>query len=324
MTLQNGLPENFWDGKAVYLKGLHGWNPETWGCLSLTTKGRRDNIKKEAMKENESKFIVACYITGNKEKKYIRTKLVGLYVVSYVEGDREDFTAKEHHGRNPEQWKYALQATHAFSVVRPEDEIGVYKLYPHLKKGCRSHAGQCKKLDESEDIEKLKHFTYQEVPVFSGVSQGTGLVSSAQSSASFTRGVAARDVGYWVDPPECDQRKELYILRLEGNTDHYLGRPALGKRIYKLGFSADPQSRLDNFNLVLPKGSFRWELCRRTKDDGDDALYESHEAALAGENAMKAYLKDKCDPLGGEFFLSAPDLLDGAWAAGKRGTKGGG
>jgi hypothetical protein len=44
---------------------------------------------------------------------------------------------------------------------------------------------------------------------------------------------------------------------------------------------------------------------------------------LAGENAMKAYLKDKCDPLGGEFFLSAPDLLDGAWAAGKRGTKGG-
>ena len=318
MTLQSGLPENFWDGKAVYLKGLHGWNPETWGCVGFTDEKTVLDLKKQAT----NPFIVVCYVTTTSEKKDLRGKCVGVYLLSHTTGDRDQWTVKKHHEEHPERWRYAFKAIGAFNFS--DKNLFLKDYFPDCSTNGMKWARYGSDPLESTGIAILKRFTYQEVPVFGGVSQGTGLVSSAQSSASFTRGVAARDVGYWVDPPECDQRKELYILRLEGNTDHYLGRPALGKRIYKLGFSADPQSRLDNFNLVLPKGSFRWELCRRTKDDGDDALYESHEAALAGENAMKAYLKDKCDPLGGEFFLSAPDLLDGAWAAGKRGTKGGG
>lgn len=115
---------------------------------------------------------------------------------------------------------------------------------------------------------------------------------------------------------EAEGPKHLYILRLEGNIDAFLGRPADGQFVLKAGFSKSPDSRRDTFNKFLPKCAFRWAIQNSTHEEGLRP-YPTSTHAKAGENAMHVHLAEHGESLGGEFFLASGPTVEKAWAEAK-------
>ena len=99
--------------------------------------------------------------------------------------------------------------------------------------------------------------------------------------------------------------RELYVLRLSGDADAYLGKSAKGRSIYKIGLSVSPDLRRQSFQKSMPCGAFIWKIERRSRDVGFGVL-QSFDSAVAGENAMKETLVTCADWLGGEFYLAPP------------------
>jgi hypothetical protein len=121
---------------------------------------------------------------------------------------------------------------------------------------------------------------------------------------------------------ESEGPKHLYILRLQGDTDTFLGEAAGDKIVVKAGFSRSPQTRCDDHNRALPRCAFQWGV----HFSGGAAGYEpypSSEYAKAGERAMQEVLcrQPAGMSLGGEFFLAAPELIEEAWTKGNLAAK---
>lgn len=109
--------------------------------------------------------------------------------------------------------------------------------------------------------------------------------------------------------------RELYILRLDGDIDAYLGRSASGCAIVKVGLSASPDLRRQTFQKAMPRGAFNWQIERTTRAIGLSP-YASHAAAVKGEDAMKRHLAAHSEWLGGEFYLATEETIEAAWQAG--------
>ena len=113
---------------------------------------------------------------------------------------------------------------------------------------------------------------------------------------------------------EAEGPKHLYILRLHGDADKFLGYGASGHSIVKVGFSVSPQTRCNAHNSALPACAFEWKIEKSTCADGR-LPFPSSRHALAGEGEMKKLLAHEGNSLGGEFFLAETASIDRAWKA---------
>lgn len=111
---------------------------------------------------------------------------------------------------------------------------------------------------------------------------------------------------------ESEGPKSLYVMRLHGDEAAYLGRPADGRWIIKVGMSGSPSSRCLALNGALPAGAFTWELLKTNQSEGLPLFPKSAEAIRA-ETQMKAFFHQHETSLGGEFFLVLPEAIAAAW-----------
>ena len=73
---------DFWtDQTSVLLTSFWGWSPETWGTLSFSSEGRRDNLAKSL----SDPFTAVIYVTSNKSTidRTMKNMVVGFYLVSH-------------------------------------------------------------------------------------------------------------------------------------------------------------------------------------------------------------------------------------------------
>src|SRR5690606_26780323 len=97
-------------------------------------------------------------------------------------------------------------------------------------------------------------------------------VDHAETLAGQTQGMVqagpASSDGYDVASGSQWTPRELYILRLDGDVDAYLGRPASGRVIIKVGLAASPDIRRQTFQKAMPRGTFQWKVDRTTSGCG--------------------------------------------------------
>lgn len=303
---------------SVWITSFWGWSPESWGTVGFTAPGRRDTI----VRETTDPFVVVVYVTKTAPGagEDVRGKITGFYLVSHVEGHRNEFTSPEHYHASPQQWVHSLKAVRAFSFL-PEYRPAIDDFDASMAPRARSIAASGLRLDQWQ-IDKLRQLPFVEVPVYGGSFTGTGDVvfpDAGKASASNKTGVRAGPVnrsGYSVPGEPLDTPKELYALSLSGDATAWLGKPAQGRRIYKIGLSVSPKLRLETFRKMMPEGAFVWNMHRSTSADGHQP-YPAFEAAVAGEGKMKDLLGKGGSWLGGEFYAATPQVLDEAWKAGR-------
>lgn len=112
--------------------------------------------------------------------------------------------------------------------------------------------------------------------------------------------------------PEADGPKQIYILKLNGDPDAFLGRSASGQWIVKVGFSKDPAARCADLNRCLPQGAFRWTIHKSTSMEEHEPFPSSGQA-WAGEDVMKDDLLETGSSQSGEFFLAETCAIEAAW-----------
>ena len=151
-----------------------------------------------------------------------------------------------------------------------------------------------------------------EIPVYGGERVEPQLPGAAKQVLLPSRPGPVSQSGYMVR--EAEGPKHLYMLRLHGDADKFLGYESSGRSIVKIGFSASPKTRCDAHNKALPACAFKWEVDKSTDAD-ERSPFPSSGHALAGEEEMKQILSDEGKSLGGEFFLAETQSVDRAWRA---------
>jgi hypothetical protein len=306
------MTEDIWDNKSVYLTSFWGWSPETWGTVGFTSEARRNTIVREAT----DPFIAVIYVTKNapNDEYDIWGKITGFYVVSHIEGHRNEFTAPHHHERNPEKWQYSLKALRAFNFL-PEYRLDIDAFDPTIKTRAQAIAQWGEELPH-DPVQRLKKIPYVEVPVYGGSSSVNDRIHVPLSGQHMVRSGPANRSGYVVAGEPVDTEKELYALRLEGDISAFLGEPADENKIFKVGLSLSPRTRLETFRKTMPEGAFNWSLHRSTRNDGY-APYPNFESAEKGECAMKEYLGREGRWLGSEFYAATSEHFEKAWCLGR-------
>lgn len=304
----------------VWITSYWGWAPETWGCVGFTEKGRRETF----LKEVPFPFLMVVYVTENAPRAPACDlgRVTGFYEVFNLPGDRRQFTAEIHHALEDDKWRYSLKALRAFEIL-PEFRPHIRDFDPSIlnEKRSQSVAKHGAKL-AGDVVDRLKALPLYEVPVF-GVSQSVRSEIFIPSSTApknnergFVSGGASRTAGYEVGEPK-DTEKELYILKLSGDPEVFLGRACAGRSIYKVGLSISPDTRAKSFNHGMLQGAFQWDVIKSTTRTGD-ARYPNFGVAEKGEMAMKTVLgKDSELHLGGEFYLANEEEIEHAWMRGR-------
>jgi len=297
-----------------------GWTPESWGCVGFTEAGRRDTV----ISETTNPFIMVVYVTKNAGEPRgdtdYRGYVAGFYEMTHEMVDRDEYTDKQHHSTEPQKWRHSLRAKRAFEII-PEDRPHITALEPSIYDERRAQAVAAHSSVLSNNaLKKLKTYSYREIPVFRSHDYPRSGVISPSSKRSNSKGYVlggnVNGSGYYV-PPERDGEKELYILCLQGNTEAFLGEPAEGRKIYKVGLSISPMTRVKFFNRAMPDGQFSWKINRSTIKDGDER-YPDFKSAESGEMAMKKFLSKSSKYLGGEFYLATEDAVFRAWVIGRK------
>ena len=307
------MDDDIWEGRSVYITSFWGWSPETWGAVGFTSPGRRPTI----LGATTDPFIMVVYVTKWTPIRDpdLQGKVTGFYLVSHIEGHRDEFTHPSHHALNPEKWRYSLKAIRAFSFL-PEYRLGIDDFDPTMAPRARSVAANGEELDRGQ-VERLKEIPFAEVSIFGGPDFIVGDIHVPGTDAHKVRAGPVNRSGYSVAGEPRDTEKELYILLLHGDTTAFLGEAAADRRIFKIGLSMSPKTRLEAFRKMLPSGAFIWELHRSTRSDGHDP-YPSFEAAEAGETVMKDYLGRSGKWLGGEFYAATMSQIESAWRNGRK------
>lgn len=308
---------DFWtDNTSVLFTSFWGWTPDTWGTVGWSgDRGftRRANL----LNELSDPFICVCYVTSNKSEidPDLKGMMAGFYLVSHEMGDRNEFTHPIHHNREPTKWRHSLRAIRAFSYL-PEYRPRAMAVFPELSGTARHVSAMGEVITDRGKISELRGIPWIEVPVYSSQTNEIAPEMQELPSGGMVQAGPASGSGYTVPEGTLNLPRELYVLRLEGDTDTYVGYPTDGRSIYKIGLSVSPDLRRQTLQKSLPKGTFRWRLHRTTRRDGHTA-YSGFSAALAGEYAMKHHLAKSADHLDGEFYLATEDEIDAAWEAGR-------
>lgn len=303
--------EVIWSDKtSAYITSFWGWRPETWGCVGFGAEGRRETF----LRETTDPFIMVVFVTESSptpDQKELRGKVVGFYEVSHETGAREEFTHSIHHDLEPGKWPYSLRATRAYSFL-PEYQLDIRELIPDYgSSNAQSISAHGIELSP-EQIATLRALPFEQVPVFRGETLISEDVLFAEPRKGRTSAGAVNRSGFSVPGEPIDTPKELYILKLHGDTSAYLGRPANNETIYKVGLSMSPKRRLSAFNKAMPDGAFNWKIeCTTRGEIGEP--YPNYDVAVAGENAMKDYLAVHANWLGGEFYAATETMISEAW-----------
>ncbi|MBB1491868.1 hypothetical protein H5395_10050 [Paracoccus sp. MC1854] len=162
-------------------------------------------------------------------------------------------------------------------------------------------------------INRLREMPFEEVEIYSGPSSEPPFAASWPAQGMVRAGPANED-GYVVHDGTRSLSRDLYVLRLHGNADTYLGRPANGRAIYKIGLSASPDMRRQTLQNAMPRGAFRWSVDRTSSSAGFGKC-PSFDAAVSSEYVMKQYLVESAEWLGGEFYLASEADIEVAWRA---------
>ncbi|KUO66910.1 MAG: hypothetical protein APF80_14245 [Alphaproteobacteria bacterium BRH_c36] len=303
-----------WDrGYSVLFTSFWGWSPETWGTVGWSgDRGltRRSNL----LAQLTDPFITVCYVTSNKTyiDPALKGKIAGFYLVSHETGDRDEFTHPIHHGRDVEKWRHSLRALRAFGYL-PEHRLKVTDLDPGLLARARSVSAMGEVITDPAQIKLLRDTPWMEVEVYTPASASAvdAVPWPEQTQGMVQAGPASSD-GYVVAGGTQWTPRELYILKLDGNIDAYLGRSASGRVIVKVGLAASPDIRRQSFQKAMPRGAFQWKIDRTLSGCGL-ALCPNHGVAVRGEDAMKRHLAAHAEWLGGEFYLASGEVIEAAW-----------
>lgn len=309
------------DPPNVWLTSFYGFAPEEWGFLGFSDTERR----KSFVDGSNAGVLVIIYGAGKAPKDYLG-KVIGVQQCSHRVGDARQFMAphawdaKERDPESAGKWNFAVKATRAWRVT-PETRMAVQDFAPEATStGAWQHIGaRGVKLTKQEALNILK-LDLQEVNVY-------GENPIIESSAGRAKEILAPSkAGPVSQTPfvtrESEGPKHLYILKLVGDTDAFLGRQAEGRVIVKAGFSRSPSTRCNDHNRALPDCAFRWEVMFAGTEDGLKP-YPTSGHAKAGEHAMQQVLCRKPNgcSLGGEFFLADVDLIEEAWQKGNNTAK---
>jgi hypothetical protein len=306
---------DFWtDETSVLFTSFWGWSPETWGTVGWSGdrgKTRRTNL----LKQLTDPFITVCYVTSNKTNTDPKLKgmIAGFMLVTHETGDRDAFTHPIHHARDPGRWRHSLQAERAFSYL-PEYRLSVAEFDPGLVSRARTVSAMGEILIDRRKIAQLQETPWIEVEVYSPDGADEPLSDVIPAGGMVRPGPAAGS-GYVVAGGTRDLPRDLYVLRLQGDTDAYLGHSAEGRAIYKIGLAASPDMRRQAFQKSMPRGAFAW-LVERTSSTAGWGTCPSFDAAVAGETAMKKCLVKSSVWLGGEFYLATEADIESAWREG--------
>lgn len=317
---QSGIQDNpvsFWpDDIDVLLTSFWGWSPETWGAVGFTSEGRRRNL----LNTLSNPFITVCYVTSNKNfiDSDIKGKIAGFYLVSHETGDRDAFSHPNHHSDQPDKWRFSLRAIRAFTYL-PEYRIGIKDFDSSLIDGgkARSIASSGKLVADREQIDRLRNIPFEEVAIYTPLSENFQATQSVSGSLGLVQAGPANREGYFVAGGKDVLPRELYILRLHGNTSAYLGYPSDNATIFKVGLSVSPDMRRQKLQKSMPEGAYKWAIERSTRLDGA-VPYSTYAIAEKGELAMKCYLAEHAKWLGGEFYLATEKVIKEAWREGQR------
>ncbi|QRZ15584.1 hypothetical protein JWJ88_14725 [Paracoccus methylovorus] len=306
---------DFWtDETSVLFTSFWGWTPETWGTVGWSGdrgKTRRANL----LKGLTDPFITVCYVTSN--KTYIDPKLKGMIagfmLVTHETGDRDEFTHPIHHARDPDQWRHSLRAVRAFSYL-PEYRLRAQDVFPELSRTARHVSAMGEVIADSAVINLLRQTPWIEVAAYSPAIMDVSNANEEVTAGGAVRPGPDNEGGYSVPPRFGKLARDLYVLKLEGNTNAYLGRSAEGRAIYKIGLSASPDMRRQLFQKSMPRGAFQWVTVRTSSGSGFSA-FNCFADAVAAESIIKKQLVECAEWLGGEFYLANEDDIETAWHA---------
>lgn len=310
------------DPPNVWLTSFYGFGPEEWGLLGFTDRKMRTSF----VNRSQPGVLVVVY-GGREAPEAEQDKILGILQCSHRIGMAEQFMSpvawerKEQNSRDAKSWNFAVKATRAWRVA-PETWMDVATFAPETYSAARARAvgawGMQLKRTEAERILKLD---LQEVDVYGETPIEVRAPNSALEVLAPSKAGPVSQCPFIVT--EAEGPKHLYILKLQGDTDTFLGDASDGRPILKAGFSKNPQTRCDDHNRTLPgRCAFHWEVLFSGMLSGYDP-YPSSEHAKTGERAMQRVLgrwPAGCS-LGGEFFLATDSLIEEAWSAGNLAAK---
>lgn len=309
------------DPPDVWLTSLYGFTPDTWGFLGWTDPRMRESF----LRQSRPGALIVIY-AASRAPEPLRKRVIGIQQVSHRTGTKWEFLDPrrvEQEKADPDRrdrWEHAVQVIRAWRIPeedRPTIEEFAPQTYSHGASQMIGSRGARLTHAEANGIRSLNLVPTR---VFDRTDWGEALVPlPAVEALRPSRAGPVSQSSFVVR--EAEGPKHLYILRLHGDADSFLGYEAGGQMIVKVGFSASPTTRCEAFNKALPQGAFRWHVERSTYHEGL-SHFPSSAHAIAGENAMKALLDRAGRSLGGEFFLASQTALEAAWSQGLQSAKG--
>ena len=305
----------------VWLTSFYGFDPSRWGFLGFSNSGQRDHF----VRETKPGALVVIYGHKSKAPKDQQGQIIGIQQVSHRVNfakaymDPIAWARKESDVETKGKWDLAVKATRAWHVA-PESYVSVDAFADETYSTGRAQVigSLGMRLTEKEakwllDLILVETSIFGEIPIDAASPvEGNLLLRSSKPGPVSQTGHFTR---------EAEGPKQNYILKLSGDPAAFLGRPANGQCIVKVGFSVSPLSRRDTLNAALPSGVFSWSAMHSNDIDGEGP-YPSSKHALAGEAEMKRVLENHGHSLGGEFFLASPSAIQDAWTLGKKVAKG--
>ncbi|MEP5151519.1 hypothetical protein [Planktotalea sp.] len=305
------------DTPNVWMTTFYGFDPAKWGFLGFANSGQRNTF----VRETQPGALVVIYGHKSKASKDQQGQVIGVQQVSHRVNfakafmDPAEWAAKEADPESQGKWDIAVKATRAWKVA-PEsyqliddfaDESYSLKLAQHI-------GSQGVRLTRNE-ADKLLDITLVETSVFGEIAiDGASPVFGRDLLQPSKPGPVSQQ-GYYTR--EAEGPKQNYVLRLDGDTDAFLGYPANGRSIVKVGMSVSPATRRDAFNAALPAGTYAWSLLRSNEMDNRPP-FDNSKLGLVGEARMKDVLAQGGSSLGGEFFVASDKAIARAWAAGQK------
>lgn len=312
---QGSAGADFWtDSTSVLFTSFWGWRPHEWATVGWSNDGGR-SYRDNRISRLTDPFVTVIYVTRDPDgfDRDMVGKVAGFYLMSHEKGDRDEFTHPIHHSRHPNKWRHSLRALRAFSYIS-DPLLDAREVEPDIRTKGQAIASWGKVLRDPAQIARLRATPWREVALYQA-GNPIDAHDDIVPPPGFVRAGPNAAEPYMVSPSAAAMPRRLYVLRLSGDIDAYLGEAAAGRQIIKIGLSISPESRRRDLQKGMPRGVYRWEIVRPAKGGGDSAGY-TFGAAVAGEDAMKRYLAATGSHLGGEFYLATPRQVEEAWSRG--------
>ncbi|MCB1468030.1 MAG: hypothetical protein KDK08_13020 [Rhizobiaceae bacterium] len=300
----------------VWLTSFYGFRPQGWGFL-----GFADDVRRRGFLQNSKPGVLVVIYGAGEAAPDDLYKILGVQQCSHQIGPAQQFmspaewAAKQADASRRDKWNFAVRATRAWRVT-PETRMNVRDFAPQATATeAWQHIGSRGEPLNSQEALNILKLDLQEVDVYGENPIIASLPGRAREILAPSKAGPVSQSPFTTR--ESEGPKHLYILKLVGDTDAFLGRKANGHIVVKAGFSRSPQTRCDDHNRALPKCAFRWEILWSGTKSGYDA-HPSSDHAMAGEKAMQGILctASRGCSLGGEFFLAEPALIEEAWDKG--------